>query len=82
MEKWTVERKFSEFYALETKLTMFHGNLSVRLPPAGMFPFGLGQKTFEFMESRRQSLEDYLSALLSLPDLAGFVVQSGVQMQD
>ncbi|CAG0919808.1 unnamed protein product [Notodromas monacha] len=62
-----LERKFNEFYALETKLTEFHGYLPTRLPPK----FTFGSKNLEYMESRRLALEDYLAKLLAIPDLAG-----------
>lgn len=46
---WTVVRTYNEFYVLETKLTEFHGDLPVRLPPKKMF----GTREFAFLQSVR-----------------------------
>ncbi|XP_076312102.1 sorting nexin-14-like isoform X2 [Tachypleus tridentatus] len=65
---WTVERKYHEFYVLEAKLIEFHGEFScVQLPPKRSF----GNKSRQFMESRKSAFENFLQNLLSIPSLRG-----------
>ncbi|KFM77680.1 Sorting nexin-14, partial [Stegodyphus mimosarum] len=64
---WTVERRYTEFYVLEAKLTEFHGELSVQLPPKR----SQQNKGLAFLESKRPEFERYLQTLLTLPALQG-----------
>ncbi|XP_022243695.1 sorting nexin-14-like [Limulus polyphemus] len=65
---WTVERKYHEFYVLEAKLIEFHGEFSsVQLPQKRSF----GNKSRQFMESRKSAFENFLKNLLSIPLLKG-----------
>ncbi|XP_054719236.1 sorting nexin-14-like [Uloborus diversus] len=64
---WTVERRYNEFYVLEAKLTEFHGELSVQLPPKR----SQQHKGLTFLESKRPEFEHYLQTLLTLPALQG-----------
>nr|XP_032829522.1 sorting nexin-14 isoform X2 [Petromyzon marinus] len=63
---WTVKRKYDEFYALQTKLTEFHGSFpDAQLPPKKV----IGSKGLEFMESKTKGFELYLQSLLQHPTL-------------
>lgn len=64
---WSVERRYNEFYVLEAKLTEFHGELSVQLPPKR----SQQNKGLTFLESKRPEFERYLQTLLTLPALQG-----------
>ncbi|KAG8196176.1 hypothetical protein JTE90_007905 [Oedothorax gibbosus] len=64
---WTVERRYNEFYVLEAKLTEFHGELSVQLPPKR----SQQQKGLTYLETKRPEFERYLQTLLTLPALQG-----------
>ncbi|CAG0904547.1 unnamed protein product [Cyprideis torosa] len=65
---WTVERRYGEFYILDSKLQEFHGDLAAaKLPPKAV----IGAKTLGFLQSKRQPLEQYLCALLENPHLRG-----------
>lgn len=64
---WSVERRYNEFYVLEAKLTEFHGELSVQLPPKR----SQQNKGLAFLESKRPEFERYLQTLLTLPALQG-----------
>ncbi|KAK3930284.1 Sorting nexin-14 [Frankliniella fusca] len=67
---WTVERRYNDFYALEAKLTEFHGEFSDnQLPPRRMLLFSA--PSAQFLETRKQVFEDYLKKLLSKPSLRG-----------
>ncbi|CAH8583909.1 unnamed protein product [Dicrocoelium dendriticum] len=60
-----VARKYSEFYVLEQKLLEFHGSAITRqLPKKQLVP-----RTFEYLESKRELLEDHLQYLISQPFL-------------
>ena len=66
---WTVQRRYSEFYALESKLTEFHGEFDdVKLPPKGKIFFGKG---LDVMQSKKKPFEEYLVGLLQKPALKG-----------
>ncbi|XP_071449604.1 sorting nexin-14-like isoform X2 [Hetaerina americana] len=66
---WTVERKYSDFYLLESKLVEFHGEFpDNHLPPKRVL---FGPKGAEFMHSRRPIFEEYLQKLLQMPNLKG-----------
>lgn len=66
---WTVERGYSEFYALESKLTEFHGEFpDLRLPPRPKIFFGRG---LDAMQSKIRPFQDYLVGLLLKPSLRG-----------
>lgn len=49
-------RRYNEFYVLEAKLTEFHGELSVQLPPKR----SQQNKGLAFLESKRPEFERYL----------------------
>ena len=66
---WKVQRQYSEFYALESKLTEFHGEFEdVRLPPKSKIFFNRG---LDVMQSKIKLFEDYLIGLLQKPALKG-----------
>nr|CAD7454246.1 unnamed protein product [Timema tahoe] len=66
---WTVDRKYNDFYALESKLTEFHGEFTdIHLPPKRIL---FGPRGVEFMETKRQNFEDFLQRLLQKPNLRG-----------
>ncbi|KAI0214870.1 Sorting nexin-14 [Lamellibrachia satsuma] len=66
--RWTVERRYNEFYVLEQKLTEFHGEFDdIQLPPKKSF----GTKNVEFLDSKKAALEQYLQRLLTIPGLRG-----------
>ncbi|XP_061610345.1 sorting nexin-14-like isoform X2 [Phyllopteryx taeniolatus] len=66
-ERWSVYRRYLEFYVLESKLTEFHGAFAdAQLPPKRI----LGPKNHEFLSSKRESFEDYLQKLLRYPELS------------
>jgi len=49
---WTVDRRYHDFYTLESKLTEFHGEFpDTQLPPKRIL---FGPRGIEFMESKRQ----------------------------
>ncbi|XP_054162308.1 sorting nexin-14-like [Oppia nitens] len=66
---WTVERRYNEFYVLESKLKEFHGeNLSeICLPPKRSFI----KLNKPFMESRRPEMEKFIQQLMSSSHLKG-----------
>ena len=64
---WKVQRQYSEFYALESKLTEFHGEFEdVKLPPKVKIFFNRG---LDVMQSKIKLFEDYLIGLLQKPSL-------------
>uniref|UniRef100_A0A1A8RRL8 Sorting nexin 14 n=1 Tax=Nothobranchius rachovii TaxID=451742 RepID=A0A1A8RRL8_9TELE len=66
VQSWTVDRRYLEFYVLESKLTEFHGTFTdVQLPSKRI----IGPKNYEFLESKREEFEEYLQRLLKLPEL-------------
>uniref|UniRef100_A0A8C6M225 Sorting nexin 14 n=1 Tax=Nothobranchius furzeri TaxID=105023 RepID=A0A8C6M225_NOTFU len=66
VQSWNVDRRYLEFYVLESKLTEFHGTFTdVQLPSKRI----IGPKNYEFLESKREEFEEYLQRLLKLPEL-------------
>ncbi|XP_069690974.1 sorting nexin-14-like isoform X2 [Periplaneta americana] len=66
---WTVDRRYQDFYVLESKLTEFHGEFpDTQLPPKRILS---GPRGIEFMESKRQVFEEFLQRLLQKPNLRG-----------
>ncbi|XP_042866404.1 sorting nexin-14-like isoform X3 [Penaeus japonicus] len=66
---WEVERRYHEFYILETKLTEFHGEFQDnQLPPRRSL---FTSKDIGFMKTRRQTFEEFLQKLLQKPALKG-----------
>ncbi|XP_067005138.2 sorting nexin-14 [Anabrus simplex] len=66
---WTVDRRYNDFYVLESKLTEFHGEfIDLHLPPKRIL---FGPRGVEFMESKRQCFEEFLQRLLQKPNLRG-----------
>lgn len=59
--QWFVLRRYSEFYDLHNQLVGDHGVSKDILPPKKV----LGSKTPEFVENRRQGLENYLRSVLN-----------------
>lgn len=49
-------RRYNEFYVLEAKLTEFHGELSIQLPPKR----SQQQKGLAYLETKRPEFERYL----------------------
>uniref|UniRef100_A0A3Q3KYK6 Sorting nexin 14 n=1 Tax=Mastacembelus armatus TaxID=205130 RepID=A0A3Q3KYK6_9TELE len=65
-EMWSVYRRYLEFYVLESKLTEFHGTFAdVQLPSKRL----IAPKNYEFLESKREEIEEYLQRLLQQPEL-------------
>lgn len=66
MTHWTNCRRYNEFYVLEQKLVEFHGVFEdAQLPSKKTFV----QKSRAFLESQRESFEQYLQKLLTKPVL-------------
>ncbi|XP_060908778.1 sorting nexin-14-like isoform X2 [Labrus mixtus] len=66
-EKWSVFRRYLEFYVLESKLTEFHGTFAdTQLPSKRL----IGPKNYEFLVSKREEFEEYLQRLLQHPELS------------
>ncbi|XP_057678665.1 sorting nexin-14-like [Corythoichthys intestinalis] len=66
-DRWSVHRRYLEFYVLESKLTEFHGAFAdTQLPPKRI----LGPKNHEFLTSKREDFEGYLQKLLRYPELS------------
>uniref|UniRef100_A0AAX7VTN0 Sorting nexin 14 n=1 Tax=Astatotilapia calliptera TaxID=8154 RepID=A0AAX7VTN0_ASTCA len=66
-DKWLVQRKYMEFYVLESKLTEFHGPFEDAQLPSKRI---IGPKNYEFLLSKREEFEKYLQALLQHPELS------------
>uniref|UniRef100_A0A4W6ERK7 Sorting nexin 14 n=1 Tax=Lates calcarifer TaxID=8187 RepID=A0A4W6ERK7_LATCA len=66
-EKWSVYRRYLEFYVLESKLTEFHGTFADAQLPSKRI---IGPKNYEFLESKREEFEEYLQRLLQHPELS------------
>ncbi|XP_034057197.1 sorting nexin-14-like [Gymnodraco acuticeps] len=66
-EKWSVFRRYLEFYVLESKLTEFHGTFADAQLPSKRI---IGPKNLEFLESKREEFEEYLQRLLQHPELS------------
>ena len=65
--QWTVQRKYSEFYTLESKLTEFHGTFEdLHLPAKASLFTGKG---LDVMHANRLPFQDYLTGLLKKPFL-------------
>ncbi|XP_034243471.1 sorting nexin-14-like isoform X2 [Thrips palmi] len=67
---WTVERRYTDFYALEAKLTEFHGEFTDNQLPSRRMLF-FSAPNAQFLESRKQAFEEYIQKLLSKPSLRG-----------
>ncbi|XP_069028681.1 sorting nexin-14-like isoform X2 [Embiotoca jacksoni] len=67
MEKWSVYRRYLEFYVLESKLTEFHGTFADAQLPSKRI---IGPKNYEFLASKREEFEEYLQRLLQHPELS------------
>ncbi|XP_068199102.1 sorting nexin-14-like isoform X2 [Antennarius striatus] len=66
-ERWSVDRRYLEFYVLESKLTEFHGPFpDAQLPSKRI----IGPKNSDFLRSKREEFEDYLQSLLQHPELS------------
>ncbi|XP_039981022.1 sorting nexin-14 isoform X3 [Xiphias gladius] len=66
-EKWSVFRRYLEFYVLESKLTEFHGTFADAQLPSKRI---IGPKNYEFLASKREEFEEYLQRLLRHPELS------------
>ncbi|XP_078412916.1 sorting nexin-14 isoform X11 [Cetorhinus maximus] len=63
----SVCRRYFEFYALESKLTEFHGSFpDAQLPSKRL----IGSKNFDFLNSKREEFQEYLQNLLKHPELS------------
>ncbi|XP_075779954.1 sorting nexin-14 isoform X3 [Pelodiscus sinensis] len=66
-ERWSVYRRYLEFYVLESKLTEFHGTFpDAQLPSKRI----IGPKNYEFLKTKREEFEEYLQKLLQHPELS------------
>ncbi|XP_062980976.1 sorting nexin-14 isoform X2 [Elgaria multicarinata webbii] len=66
-ERWSVYRKYLEFYVLESKLTEFHGTFpDAQLPSKRI----IGPKNYEFLKSKREEFQEYLQKLSQHPELS------------
>uniref|UniRef100_A0A8D3BK16 Sorting nexin 14 n=1 Tax=Scophthalmus maximus TaxID=52904 RepID=A0A8D3BK16_SCOMX len=66
-EKWSVFRRYLEFYVLESKLTEFHGTFADAQLPSKRI---IGPKNYEFLTSKREEFEEYLQRLVQHPELS------------
>lgn len=66
-EKWSVYRRYLEFYVLESKLTEFHGTFADAQLPSKRI---IGPRNYEFLESKREEFEEYLQRLLQHAELS------------
>ncbi|XP_040925532.1 sorting nexin-14-like isoform X2 [Betta splendens] len=66
-ERWSVYRRYLEFYVLESKLTEFHGTFADAQLPSKKI---IGTKNYEFLASKREEFEEYLQRLLQHPELS------------
>ncbi|XP_033504819.1 sorting nexin-14-like isoform X3 [Epinephelus lanceolatus] len=66
-EKWSVYRRYLEFYVLESKLTEFHGTFADAQLPSKRI---IGPKNYEFLASKREEFEEYLQRLLHYTELS------------
>ncbi|XP_062323345.1 sorting nexin-14 isoform X3 [Osmerus eperlanus] len=66
-EKWSIYRRYLEFYVLESKLTEFHGSFADAQLPSKRI---IGPKNVEFLSSKREEFEEYLQRLLQHPELS------------
>ncbi|KAG8011527.1 Sorting nexin-14 [Nibea albiflora] len=57
VEKWSIYRRYLEFYVLESKLTEFHGTFADAQLPSKRI---IGPKNYEFLASKREEFEEYL----------------------
>ncbi|XP_015265046.1 PREDICTED: sorting nexin-14 isoform X1 [Gekko japonicus] len=66
-ERWSVYRRYLEFYVLESKLTEFHGTFpDAQLPSKRI----IGPKNFEYLQSKREDFQEYLQKLAQHPELS------------
>ncbi|CAL8314894.1 unnamed protein product [Merluccius merluccius] len=66
-EKWSVLRRYLEFYVLESKLTEFHGSFADAQLPSKRI---IGPKNYEFLVSKKDEFEEYLQRLVKHPELS------------
>ncbi|XP_037541156.1 sorting nexin-14 [Nematolebias whitei] len=66
-ERWMIDRRYLEFYVLESKLTEFHGTFEDAQLPSKRI---IGPKNSEFLESKREEFQEYLQRLLQRPELS------------
>ncbi|XP_068609792.1 sorting nexin-14-like [Brachionichthys hirsutus] len=66
-ESWSVDRRYLEFYVLESKLTEFHGTFTDAQLPSKRI---IGPKNSEFLRSKREEFQEYLQRLLQHPELS------------
>ncbi|TKS75322.1 Sorting nexin-14 [Collichthys lucidus] len=59
-ERWSIYRRYLEFYVLESKLTEFHGTFADAQLPSKRI---IGPKNYEFLASKREEFEEYLQLL-------------------
>ncbi|XP_065444256.1 sorting nexin-14 isoform X6 [Chrysemys picta bellii] len=66
-ERWSVYRRYLEFYVLESKLTEFHGTFTDAQLPSKRI---IGPKNYEFLKTKREEFQEYLQKLLQHPELS------------
>ncbi|KRZ73230.1 Sorting nexin-14 [Trichinella papuae] len=70
-DSWTVDRRYGDFYALESKLVEFHGDQLLKpFPLPAKKTFG-GRASRAFVASRRPDFDQFLKRLLANPLLKG-----------
>ncbi|KRY87520.1 Sorting nexin-14 [Trichinella pseudospiralis] len=70
-DSWTVDRRYGDFYALESKLVEFHGDQLLKpFPLPAKKTFG-GRASRTFVASRRPDFDQFLKRLLANPLLKG-----------
>ncbi|OUC46688.1 PX domain protein [Trichinella nativa] len=70
-DRWTVDRRYGDFYALESKLVEFHGDQLLKpFPLPAKKTFG-GRASRTFVASRRPDFDQFLKRLLANPLLKG-----------
>ncbi|KRY17252.1 Sorting nexin-14 [Trichinella patagoniensis] len=70
-DRWTVDRRYGDFYTLESKLVEFHGDQLLKpFPLPAKKTFG-GRASRTFVASRRPDFDQFLKRLLANPLLKG-----------
>jgi hypothetical protein len=76
-KSWRVERRFNEFYTLESKLKEFHGESLQTyqgfypLPSRNWSFISTPKQTIHFLDTKREDLEKFLSSLVTCDKLCG-----------
>ena len=76
-KSWRVERRFNEFYALESKLREFHGESLQSyqgfypLPSRNWSFISTPKQTIHFLDTKKDDLQKFLSSLVTCDKLCG-----------